>query len=188
VELGRRGGRGDEGGLKILLSIDPGTRGTGVALFHDGKLHAAEYVRNPYKEGSGPRECAAVAQAVSAWAAEHVGPVFPVHMDVMLEFPQTYGGRASTGNTEALFPLAAIDGALAALFSYANVMHCLPHSWKGSIDPDAIVERVKDRLSVEEKSRIVLPAAGLQHNVFDAIGVGLKFLGRFERRRVFASE
>lgn len=179
----------------VLLSIDPGIRGTGSALFRDGKLIAAAYVKNPAKSGSGPRECATVAAQVFLWNhnlwLKKLGPIGPALYAVdqlAMEFPTTYGGRASTGNTNALFPLAAIDGALAALLPKAELTYYLPREWKSNMDPDAMIERIKSRLSPEELTCVELPAKSLQHNVWDGIGVGLHFLGRLTPKKIFARE
>jgi hypothetical protein len=137
-----------------------------------------------------------VAEAVKEWAY-NVDNVYPetgitkTMRDVdqlALEFPTTYSGRSSEGNTNALFPLAAIDGALAALFPYAELMHYLPSQWKSNVDADVMIERIKGKLTAKEHTRTKLPAKSLQHNVWDGIGVGLKFLGRLDRQRVFARE
>ncbi|KKW46542.1 MAG: hypothetical protein UY96_C0003G0045 [Parcubacteria group bacterium GW2011_GWB1_56_8] len=165
----------------VLLSVDPGVRGCGCAFFCDGQLAAAAYVKNYAKAGSGPRECAQVAEAVSNWVW-----MIPDHL--VLEFPTSYGGRASTGNTNALFPLAAIDGAFAALFPNAELTYYLPREWKGNTDADVMIERIKSRLTPEEYVRVELPAKSLEHNVWDGIGVGLAYLGRLAPKKAYARE
>lgn len=188
--------------MEMLLSIDPGIRGVGAAMFGDGKLLVATYVRNPAREGGGPRECAVLAHAVVAWAEEHrfrfsgdIG-LFPRVSKLVLEHPQTYGGRASKGDSNSLFPLAGVDAALAALFFDAETSFYVPHDWKQGVEKpedtkhDYIIEkRVRVRLSEVELTKIEWPR-NVRHtwDVTDAIGIGLKALNRFERHRVYARE
>lgn len=174
--------------VSVLLSVDPGVRGCGAAIFFRNLLMAAAYVKNPVKPG--PIECVkSVAFTVKGWVTARA--VANLNRDeevsrLVLEFPQTYGGRAARGDANDLFPLAAIDGALAALFPRAEVTSYFPREWKSNIDPDVLIKRIESRLTPEEHARVELPAKSLQHNVFDAIGIGLAFLGRLEPRKVYA--
>ena len=176
----------------ITLSIDPGIRGCGCALWDSGKLVAAAYVKNSDEVCAVPRQCANMADKIAVWT---LGIVHPA-MQLVLEWPQTYGGRSSRGDANDLFPLAGIDGALAAIFPAANITHYVPHAWKGSLEkpsktsePYSVESRVRDRLSTEEAANVKWPTnVKLSWDVTDAIGVGLKFHGRFERKRVFHRE
>lgn len=172
--------------MRIYLSVDPGIRGCGCAIFVDGELRAAAYVRNPDKTGAGPGECQAMAQAIRDWFVACSNYVLNI---LVLEWPQTYGGRAKRGDANDLFPLAGVDAALAANFPAANVTHYLPREWKGTVDPDVMIERIQGRLAPHELLRVELPSAkSLEHNVWDAVGIGLKYLGRLERQRKFSRE
>jgi len=102
---------------------------------------------------------------------------------LVLEYPQIYRGpRANNPNN--LLTLALVDGALMGLFRQEAILY-LPHAWKGSVDPDECVKRVKARLSAVETACVVLPAKSLAHNLWDAVGIGLFHLGRFNPRRVY---
>ncbi len=182
--------------MPTLLAIDPGIRGCGCSFFLDSTLYACTYVKNPLKEGAGPFESAQVAFAVKKWfEGVHRG----ASLDrLVLEMPQTYAGRAAKGDANDLFPLAAIDGALAALFSESKVTSTVAHGWKGGVpkgdlDENKIIrDRVETRLSPAERgifdSMIGSMAKALSHNVIDAVGIGLWGLGRFDRHRVIARE
>ncbi len=181
-----------------ILSIDPGARGAGAALWYRGELFAAAYVKNPLKKGIGPREAARLALAIEDWEASL--PTFDGLVDggaedsaaepelLVLEWPQTYGGRSTRGDTNDLFPLAALDGALAAIFEGSEIRAPTPHAWKNNIpkplklsEPYIIRERAEARLSEAERSRIVWPK-NVKHtwDVADALGLGLWALGRFD--------
>lgn len=174
--------------MSLVLSVDPGIRACGCAIFRDGVLIFAAFVKNRVDAGNGPRESEQMAQAIVIWFVERVGSVNGLD-DLVLEYPQTYSGRAKRGDANDLFPLAAVDGALAALFPKAQLTSFLPFAWKQNIDADVMIERIKGRLTPEEKARVALPtAASLHHNVWDGVGVGLAHLGRLERKRAFAAE
>ncbi len=177
-----------------MLSLDPGTRGCGVAGWVDGKLDVAAFVENPLDEGSGPRECAEAARAVYVWWDQQwFSP------DVLaLEVPQIYQRAAgkSKGDPNKIMPLFGIGAALAALFPVAKVMYGVPHDWKGGVSKPkttktvyAVKPRVLDRLSPDEQNVIEWPTSVKKEwDVVDALGVGLFHLGRFQRHRVFARE
>lgn len=180
--------------MTVLLSIDPGTRVCGAALWRDGRLVAAGLVKNPVKEGSGPRECARMAGAVGDWVKEHCVLV----NQLAIEFPQIYprGDTRTKGDPNDLLPLAAVDGALASMFWTAEVLSGVPHEWKGGIqkpkttgEPYPIRNRVEARLRPEELARVNW-TKNVRHSwdVTDAIGIGLFHIGRFERKRVYAVE
>jgi len=177
--------------VTALLSVDPGIRGSGGSLWENGTLVRATYIKNPLTEGGGPRECAAMAREIIVWADQ-----WGVDC-VICEWPQTYGGGASRGDTNDLFPVAGVGAALAALVG-ENVRfdHVVPHDWKGSIqkpkkvsDPYSIVLMCERRLSDAEKAVVELPGNKRHHwDVWDAVGIGLKALGRFEKMRAVARE
>lgn len=178
--------------MSFLLSIDPGIRGVGAALFDDGVLLVAEYVKNPEKKGGGPREALALARVVDEWCTAITSS--RVH-HLVLEWPQTYGGRSAKGDTNDLFALAAVDGAIAGRVGAQTIDHLVPHDWKGSIGKPkpgsvyVIESRVRAQLSSLELPRVRWPnAVKLTFDVTDAIGIGLHALGRFAPRRVFARE
>lgn len=183
--------------MSTVLSIDPGIRGVGAALWRDRVLVAAAYVRSAEVVGNGPRECVAVARAALEWASKWAGLVVEKRIDqLVVEWPQTYDGRSSRGDTNDLLPLAGVDAALVTLLPFSKVAYFVPHEWKGGTqkpskasDPYVIEERVKDRLDAGENQRVEWPRSEKHGwDVADAIGIGLKFLGRFERKRVFARE
>jgi len=131
-----------------------------------------------------------MARAIEGWSGlvDHV----------LCEWPQTYGGSSSRGDTNDLFPVAGVGGALATVAEYggAAFSHIVPHDWKGSLqkpkkvtDAYPIVLMCERRLSDAEKSVVLLPSNKRLHwDVWDAVGIGLKALGRFEKMRAIARE
>jgi hypothetical protein len=173
-----------------VLAVDPGIRGCGVALFKAGGLVKAAYVKNPFFAGNGAAEAASMGRAVQHWTETSCGYVD----HIAVEWPQIYVSqlRAGKGKKKAdpndLLALCGVDAALAALLGTPTTSY-QPHQWKGSMDKDASHLRIESRLRPAELAVAAegREAAGaLEHNVIDAIGIGLFHLGRFERRRVIA--
>lgn len=50
------------------------------------------------------------------------------------------------------------------------------------VDPDVMIRRIQGRLSLEEVAACDLPAESVAHNLWDGVGIGLKRLGRLEKR------
>lgn len=181
------------------LAVDPGLNGCGVAVFSpEGILLRALYVRNPAHKSDGlGRRVKAMGSAVRGYMLHEV-------TSLVVEWPRFYpGGRTVTGH--ALLSLAGVDGAILAAFNGHAVRTVEPPEWKGSLDPAAMIERIRHRLSAEERLRVcVLPTACpacssttppfedcrtsscLAHNVFDAIGIGLWDAGRLRARKAVA--
>lgn len=192
--------------MSTLLSIDPGIRGVGAALWEHGYLIAAAYVKNRAATGGGPREAAMMAHSLVEWTLSQWSNASSRTLDeLVLEMPQTYGGRSAKGDTNDLLSLAAVDGAIAAVYAGAKISSYVPKEWKGSIvkpkkpdgkEPYVIETRVRDKLKPHELAQVQWPTAvkstqeAIKHNwdVADAIGVGMKSLNRFERVRIFARD
>lgn len=182
----------------LLLSVDPGIRGCGHALFEDGDLRAAGYSRNPRKKGNDLG--AIVSMALEIAEGFNVGNP---DLALVVEWPQVYREKYWKGDPNDLTPLAGVVSAVAGILRPGILHRYLPREWKGTIDPEEISRRVRARMMREEFDRIVLPmntcascldkhsisnclkTSCLAHNVYDAIGIGLKHLGRFEPVKVF---
>jgi hypothetical protein len=178
----------------VIAAVDPGIDGCGVATFSgDGALQSACYVPSASGETSGQRifyAAAAVARRLEARTIDRL----------IVERPRVYAGRRL--NPDGLLLLAEIGACLAGLLDRVPVQY-RPHEWKGNVDADVMTRRVRQRLSTREFCSAVLPHntcpecarrntredclkphSCLAHNVWDAVGLGLKFLGRLERERV----
>ncbi len=164
----------------VLLSIDPGKRACGVALFLDGRLFHAAYVV-AYSNLEGPAAWKAIASRVRQWTDGH-----QVKIDqVAFEQPSAY--RADRPyKTKILQDLIGVDAWICALYPDAVHFRYSPQMWKGSMNKEQTRLRAIDRMSSEEISEIAFPnARSRQHNVWDAIAIGLYHLGRFQPRRMY---
>ncbi len=169
-----------------LIAIDPGINGAGIAAFEGQDLTWATYVANNIgnKVNVLARARALSERLVQAVPSRlaHTGPCV-----IVCEFPQIYTWGKGKGDPNDLLPLAAVLGGFVALQHAAEIVVVSPHAWKGNIDGDVMVERIQERVTPYEKARVLLPSAkSLQHNVWDAIGIGLHHLHRLERKRIYA--
>ena len=152
--------------LYDLLAIDPGKKLCGWAAFAelvDGSFQLVDcglWRVNPKLS----RECSA-----------------PFARVVMLEKPQIYSSRVSKGDPNDLVDIAVRGAWLAASMApKATLVTRLPREWKGTVDPEVMLDRIKDRLSAWELGHLDRCGAppSLMHNVIDAIGLGLHGVGR----------
>lgn len=155
-----------------MISIDPGINGCGVAEWDGTTLKCACYIRaianstvsKPYMMG---------------WT---LAQTLPADRFILFEHPQFYSGTMP-GIVDDLMDLVEVGATFAGMRS-CPLEWILPHKWKGSVDAEIIIERVKERLTEEEKKEVELPPRALEHNVYDAIGIGLFYLGRLEKKRI----
>lgn len=191
----------------MILSVDPSIRYCGAALFpignrDGGEVYRAVLVKNPVKQGHGIEAAFAMAKAVENW----VGPLHRI-TSVVIERMKVYPGRRTPGDpNKSLLPLVGVAYMIAARFPWAAHHEFeAPRDWKGTIDGIEVTRRVRERLTPEEFAAVSLPPSacaecrkqfgaycvkgergcGADH-VYDAVGIGLKHLGRFERTRVIA--
>jgi hypothetical protein len=171
--------------MSRLLAVDPGIRGCGVAFFENMTLRIAKYVKNPALHGDGLEAQLAMARAV-----------FEVAYDVYLlvvEWPQVYQGSKQKGDPRDLLTLAGVDASICTLVRASQCVRYLPAEWKGQVPGDLMCCRVVGCEAMAcKKHAPVLPGKlssvellccqhqpqGKFHNVADAIGLGLKHLGR----------
>lgn len=165
-----------------LLAVDPGIRGCGVAMFHRDRktMLRAGYVRNTVTKGDDMAAVIAMAKAVRVWTGQGL------YVDtVWVEWPRVYTAAKSKGDPNDLLPLAAVGSAVCVLHWDAAGHRVYPYEWKGQMSKEVCHARTLARMSKEELDRIETVGAK-DHNTYDAIGIGLHALGRFERKRVIA--
>ncbi len=162
----------------MLLALDPGLNRSGVAVFRYGDLVRAERVDVPRTDADIGLRVAFMANAIAGR--------FRGVTDLVAEWPRTYRrGRAGGGPSKSLFPLAGIIGGVSVGLQCA-VMTYEPRDWAGQVPKNKkgdgrtsmrgtrIERRLKD---AELRVWQDLPKSG-NHDIVDAVGIGLHFLGR----------
>lgn len=164
--------------MAFLISVDPGTHSAGVACWDDDELTSAwlsvaeDWRMTAFQVFSDLKEC------------------FPIELiktaNLILEIPQVYTQNKLKGDPNDLVDVASMASCLAGAFGpEARVMRYWPADWKGQVPKVIMTNRIKEKLSKDERARVELPSAkGLQHNVWDAIGIGLYHLRGRRGRRV----
>ena len=151
----------------MLLSVDPGLRSCGIATWdHGGRLERAMLILNPNG-----------AEWVSMVGA--VTGLVGTNYRLVIELPQVYVASRSKGDPNDLILLAGLVGSFAHRFAAGGYTLIKPAQWKGQTPKAITEERARKRLTPEELARVQFPKAkSLRHNVWDAIGIGLKHLSR----------
>lgn len=156
----------------MLVSLDPGAKVCGLALFEDGEL-ASAWLAGTNKHW--------VQMALNAYQSVVDRVVPEVMREVAIERPQVYRQRFQKGDPNDLITLSLVAGAFAGSFiPGAAVSEYKPREWKGQVPKPAMQKRIESRLSEEELSRVSWPAKSYRHNVWDAIGIGLHHVGRLK--------
>ncbi len=169
--------------MSITVAVDPGVN-AGVAIFKRWSLVGAFLVKD---EGvSSLENTVQHARTIRLEVWKRFGQDLPGRprrrppAHLVVEVPQVY--QRGKGDQNDLLLLALSAGAIAASFveNYDIEVHgYLPAQWKGQVPKDITKRRVLEELFEEEKALIELPSAkSLQHNVFDAIGLGMHHLKR----------
>lgn len=168
-----------------LLAIDPDTKTPGVALFRDGML------LNAYAE-----------EAAFDTVHFHLQCVghSPERQHLVIECPQTYGGRAAgSSDANVLIRLARIVGRFEQMaFENGAQVHVVsPSEWKGNVPKHICIQRAWDELNEHERASVKIKNAarakldageglksGLAADALDAVALGLRALGRTGRAMV----
>nr|BDT33744.1 hypothetical protein MFMH1_34130 [Myxococcus sp. MH1] len=179
---------------QLLVALDPGLRECGVALFDmdSGELLAAGMPTNAERKARGLPAWARMADGVSAFVSSFLEPYRAagevISITLASECPQVYTAGKSKGDPNDLIELAGVVGRVAGSLKATSERSYLPREWKGTLDADVMIERIKARLAERphEYLRVQLPRAqDKHHNVWDAIGIGLHVVGRLAPRKVF---
>jgi len=186
----------------ILLAVDPGLNGCGAALLHGDELAMAAYTKSTASKtddlGARVQRMAASVH-LSVLRHRYGGEI----STVLVEWPRFYPGKHVSGH--ALLSLAGVAGAIFGTFLGVERRTVEPPEWKGNLEPEAMIARIRGRLTPEERGVVVLPAGScavcsrpeppfvdcekpscLAHNVFDAVGIGLWAVGRLQARKAVA--
>lgn len=171
------------------VSIDPGKRHIGYALWDGSTMLEAGLVRGPIRTGGDDvdvvaQTALAAAHAINLAVISHGCPPL---IEMWCERPQVYTTAKQVKEDRRtdpndLPPLFGCDAALAVALGL-RVRSCLPHEWKGSLTKPQGNARAYEALTPEERTHFDpdIPADKM-HDVLDAVGIGEHFLGRFPGR------
>jgi hypothetical protein len=153
--------------MTVLCAIDPG-RTTGYAVFRASRLVDAGYVHDRSKD----RLC----DNLKSFRKKLSGDV------MVIEYPRVYAPEKSKGDPKSLIMLSLYVGATAARFADAGwtVRLVAPNEWKGSRPKN--VDHLHSQKILSEAEWDLFEAFSfpitVEHNVLDAIGIGLWALDR----------
>jgi hypothetical protein len=157
----------------MLLSVDPGVNEAGVAVWEDARLTSAWLA-----QGGGWLE---TARSIKARLYDSYPLSIIEGLELAIERPQVYTQNRLKGDPNDLIDLALMAGALVGMveIEIGGITLYLPRQWKGQLPKDVTTERSQKKLSKDERAVIELPrSVGKQHNVWDAVGIGLRHLRR----------
>lgn len=153
------------------MSVDPGLRGSGVAVWEGGSLKAAAYIKNPEKHERGPEAWHEMASAVWFYVTGGTNMLIDT---LVIEIPQVYRDTFFRGvNPANLIELGGVDGAICSRFDARTRRGYFPRQWKGRRDKETHHVEVMKQLSDAEKNNIEQCAPSLMHNTIDGVGLGL---------------
>lgn len=149
-----------------FISIDPGLRGCGVALWEGGVLVRAFYAANPDKKSRGAVAWVSMAREVKRLLG------LTRAKQLVIEQMQAYTGGKIDRND--ILEVNGVVGAIAGALELANYYSCYPKTWNGGRKKEVTAANTKQaKESQVPRGRIELPSKSLEHNVYDAIGIGL---------------
>lgn len=142
------------------LSIDPGTKDMGWALWEDNELQICGLARG--------QDWVETVKSL---------PKFTVSQ-LIIEDQQIY--RRSPINAHSLLAVARVVGAVVSYYDFAKFILVPPAKWKGQLPKDVCNRRTLSKLTEEELRQVkVAPCPpSLRHNLIDAVGIGLWANGR----------
>lgn len=157
--------------INRAVSIDPGIHATGIAVWLNSNLIRTDLVDSK-KTG------------IHAWLeiSDKAWRFSGSTDQLIIEMPQIYDRRSrSKGDPNDLIQLAGFVGFLICnnVNNPDNCQLVRPAEWKGQHSKQITKNRCLATLAEKEIDNITLPrAASLQHNIWDAIGIGLWYLKR----------
>jgi hypothetical protein len=137
------------------LSIDPGTKEMGWALWEDNELQMCGLARGTNW-----------VESVKAL------PKFSI-IKLTIEDQQIY--RRSSINAHSLLAVARVVGAVVAYYDFPQCVLVPPAKWKGQVPKDVCNRRTLAKLTDDELHQVTIAPCppSLKHNLLDAVGIGL---------------
>lgn len=159
-----------------MISIDPGTRALGWALWDHGRLVEAGASIAPETAVGASDLARAHLEAIRAWGG-------PPGADVALEIMEWRRGDARSQPADLLVVQAV--GCLVAGGIGGPVALYAPSKWKGTIPKEVHHERIRETLGPTERAVLSRAEqrtrASNRKEVLDAVGIGLYHLKRTNR-------
>lgn len=158
------------------MSIDPGNRGAGWALWNEGRLQNFGCVRAPNNRHihwwEAGRQNAALLHDIG-----HRGRVEKVYC----EFPTYFsGGKGQAAAASgSLVKLSWFVGFIDALFTPEFIpFELVPvNMWKGQLPKEVVEDRI---CKILKKKSIIRRLQSMPNHAFDAVGIGLFIHGRMK--------
>lgn len=175
--------------MTTFAAVDPGKHGCGVAVFRGSELIGARYISpglNPLHKadhfcgGSKTNDNYQRAHCVAFEVLWFLNGYRPT--SVIVEHMRKYPGPDKIDIND-LLDVQTVAAMVAA--SNSGVESVYPPVWKGNVKKEVMTTRIRKALSSMEAELIeeyrTWPKS-LDHNVYDAIGIGLWKLGRLNKR------
>ncbi len=160
---------------RLLVALDPGLNGTGVAVFQDATPIRTEVVYT--KRGAEWwRRARAIADAVAQITEEESRKTTwsrATPYRVVCETTQ-YMGTGMGWKTGDLQRLTFLDGVLYERLRPAPFLPILPMDWKGQLPKPVVEDRIRKILGAT-----VCRKLKIETHAWDATGIGLWAVGRF---------
>jgi len=151
--------------MSLLLAIDPGKH-TGLAFFDWDQLVAAGLIVRDGRYQDYTRQLASIIAQTQPEQA-------------VIELPRSYNWQRQKGDQNDLIDLGVLVGICVSVLSpFCEPDLIVPRQWKGQRDKAVDNRFTLDCLSKKEKEVLNSHKKGKNHNVIDAIGIGLWKLGR----------
>ena len=163
-----------------LLTLDPGTEQSGIALFKNGKLDDVEVLRVKDTQGNKEQRASYMARKVILWAEDRKALK---KARIVIEYPRVYpkgAGKQSESDPDDILSLVLVVGHLWAEAHGINdniVSLVRPADWKGQVPKAVMVRRIISTLDATEQA-LAENKVRNNHNAMDAVGIGLHALKR----------
>lgn len=148
-----------------LLSVDPGNS-TGWAFF----------------DSKGSLQCCGLVKCLVPASLDALAETVTSASQIYVEIPQVYSGPRAKGDPNDLIQVAVCAGWVISQYRQADLKTVKPAEWKGQEPKEITHKRVLASLSPYElavfEQNLGKHKKSVQHNVVDAVGIGLWALKR----------
>lgn len=158
----------------MIISIDPGTEETGIALYRAGALVDVDVLRVKRSVGNREQRASDMGRLAVGKVSTWRGAAEPLR--VVLEYPQVYKhGPGSEVDPDDVLCLVLVIGHVWGTFHglKGNTLELVrPATWKGQVPKRIMNNRIVSTLTKTEQD-LVHDKVRSNHNALDAVGIGL---------------